>query len=278
MNRRSFLLTSAAVVGGSALLPLACGRPASASTSILPGVQLYTLRDVMAEDAAGTLEELAAIGYREVQTHTNYGMAPAEFRALLDDVGLTAPSAHVGSDAIRQNLDAVVDSAHTLGHQYVICPHPGALPYETIDDYRSMGAFFSEVGMRFAEAGIVFGYHNHGFEFEEIDGWIPLYAMLDEADPDNVVLELDLYWAVDGGADPLDVIERYPGRIHAFHVKDRTADGEMVEVGDGAIDFRRIFDRAEQAGLRHAFVEHDNPADALASVRRSFTGLQRLLG
>jgi sugar phosphate isomerase/epimerase len=278
MNRRSFIMASAAFLGGSALVSLGCGRSAIAAPAIKPGVQLYTLRDVMADNVEGTLEQLVAMGYSEVETHTYYGLSPAEMRAMLDRVGLAAPAAHVGSGALQQDLDSVIESAATLGHAYVFCPHPGGLPYQTLDDYRAMGEFFDGVGARFREAGITFGYHNHQFEFEPVDGEIPLFAMLDNADPQNLVLEMDLFWTVDGGYDPVEVIRRYPGRIPAYHVKDRTLDGAMVDVGAGDIDFARIFQHNGQAGLRHAFVEHDNPADSLQSVRASIDTLNSLLG
>jgi sugar phosphate isomerase/epimerase len=259
-------------------MSLGCGRTSASTRSILPGVQLYTLRDIMQENVEPTLEQLVAMGYAEVETHTYYGLSPADFRAMLDRVGLVAPAAHVGSGALQDDLDGVIEAASVLGHRYVFCPHPGGLPYRTLDDYRAMGEFFDGVGARFREAGITFGYHNHQFEFEPIDGEIPLFVMLDNADPANVVLELDLYWAVDGGFDPVDVIERYPGRIHAYHVKDRTTNGTMVDVGSGDIDFARIFEHNERAGLRHAFVEHDNPSDPLQSVRNSIDTLAPLLG
>jgi sugar phosphate isomerase/epimerase len=271
-------MASAAFLGGSALVSLGCGRSAIAAPAIKPGVQLYTLRDVMADNVEGTLEQLVAMGYSEVETHTYYGLSPAEMRAMLDRVGLAAPAAHVGSGALQQDLDSVIESAATLGHAYVFCPHPGGLPYQTLDDYRAMGEFFDGVGARFREAGITFGYHNHQFEFEPVDGEIPLFAMLDNADPQNLVLEMDLFWTVDGGYDPVEVIRRYPGRIPAYHVKDRTLDGAMVDVGAGDIDFARIFQHNGQAGLRHAFVEHDNPADSLQSVRASIDTLNSLLG
>ncbi len=107
------------------------------------------------------------------------------------------------------------------------------------------------------EAGLRFGYHNHDFEFETIDGQIPFDVLLDETDPGLVDFELDLFWITKGGEDPLRYFERYPGRFTLCHVKDMAAGGEMVDVGAGGIDFAAIFARAEQAGLKHFFVEHD---------------------
>jgi sugar phosphate isomerase/epimerase len=281
MDRRTFLHASAAVVGGATLWPLGCGAGLPAATArrgTAPGIQLYTLRSLMANDFEGTLEQLAEIGYREVETHSYFGRSPELVRGVLDRLGLTSPAAHYGSAALRDDLDAIIDAAGTIGHRYLICPHPGFLPYRTLDDYRAMGDFFSEIGARCAAHGIRFGYHNHQFEFEPIDGEIPMFTMLDEADPDLVVVELDLFWTVHAGYDPVAVIDRYPGRIHAVHVKDRTEGGEMVDVGQGVIDFSRVFARADDAGLQHAFVEHDNPADPMATARAGFAGLTTAMG
>lgn len=280
MNRRSFLRNAAVVVGGAALLPAACGMPGSEAQpamAVQPGIQLYTLRDVMGVDPAAVLHRLSEIGYKEVETFSYHGQSPAGFRAMLDDAGLKAPAAHVGYTSLRDDIDHVIEAAEILGHQYVILAHPGALPHSSLEDYRAIGDFLSTVGRRMSDAGIRFGYHNHGFEFEPIDGQIPFFVMMDHADSDHVVIELDLYWAVDGGVDPVQVIERYPGRVHAYHIKDRSAAGEMVDVGDGAIDFRGIFQFNSMAGLRHAFLEHDNPSDSIETAHKGYAALSELL-
>lgn len=272
------MYTSAAVITGSALLPLACGSPGVAAPTIPAGIQLYTLRDVLPDDLENVLRQIAEIGYAEVETHTYYGRSPADLKSMLDDAGLTAPAAHVGFAALRDDLEGVIEGASTMGHRYVILPHPGAMPHATLSDYRAAGEFLTTVGAQMSAAGIRFGYHNHGFEFTPIDGQIPFYVLMDYANPDDVLIELDLYWTVDGGIDPIEVIERYPGRIHAYHVKDRTADGAMVDVGAGAIDFAAIFAHNAHAGVRHLFVEHDNPPDSLESARASYAALSELTG
>lgn len=147
---------------------------------------------------------------------------------------------------------------------------------ESLDDYREVAEQFNEMGEACRDAGLQFGYHNHDFEFETMEGTTPMDIILEETDPELVVIEMDIYWWIDGGADPLAYIERYPGRFPLCHVKDRTADGEMVDVGDGAIDFAAIFERSDEAGLEHYFVEHDEPEDPMETVQRSYEYLREL--
>ena len=119
-------------------------------------------------------------------------------------------------------------------------------------------------------AGLRFGYHNHQFEFSMTENFIPMTILLDETEPDLVDWQMDIYWTVHGGQFPRTWLERYSGRVTSVHIKDRTAGGTMVDVGDGVIDFWRILAMAEEQGLLHAFVEHDTPEDPIESVRRSY--------
>jgi sugar phosphate isomerase/epimerase len=272
MNRRSFLITTSALAGGALVLPAMGLTTMPTATSYKPGIQLYTLRNVLNQDLEGTLNALVSMGYEEVETHSHYGRTPDVFREILQDAGLDAPAAHYGAGALRDDLDRIIEEAGILGHQFIFCPHPGPFPFATIDDYRRLADFLTATGSRLKEVGIQFGYHNHDFECRPIDGQIPLFVLFDDSDADAVSIELDLFWAVHGGIEPMDVIRRYPGRVHAFHVKDRTAEGEMVDVGKGVIDFGRLFAAGDLAGLKHAFVEHDNPADPLRSARDSIAG------
>ena len=149
----------------------------------------------------------------------------------------------------------------------------------SLDGYRRVAADLNEIGARTAEAGVRLAYHNHAFEFETFGGDRSGYdVLLAETDPSLVVMEMDLYWTVHAGRDPAAYFERHPGRFPLFHLKDRTPDGAMADVGAGALDFGRVFALAARAGLRHAFVEHDEPEDALRSLRRSYGHLARLRG
>lgn len=287
MNRRHFLHTSAGLALGSLAWGSAgctsdagsqAGTSASTGTNQLTaiGVQLYTVRSLMADDFEGTLRSIADIGYDEVEFAGYYERSPSAVRGILDDLGLAAPSAHVSLDQLRDDLDVVVETAQTIGHEYVICPWLPQDEHESIADYRTLAQFFNEVGAQLQDAGLQFGYHNHAFEFESIDDERPYDVLLDETDPEYVTMELDLYWIIDAGHDPISYFEQYPGRFALCHVKDRTAEGAMAAVGTGTIDFPSIFAQHEQAGLQKYIVEHDNPESPLASLRSSYEYLSAL--
>jgi sugar phosphate isomerase/epimerase len=281
MHRRAFLQTAGAALGGLvALGPVGCRAvPPVAPVPRRLGVQLYTLRGVLAEDFVGVLEAVRGIGYEEVEFAGHHGRDPHAIRAVLDDLGLAAPAAHIGLDALRDDLDGQAEAAHTLGHRYLVVPWLDAEERASLDGYRRIAEELNGIGARLQEAGVRLAYHNHDFEFETFGGDRSGYdVLLEQTDPALVAMEMDLYWTVNGGRDPVAYFARHPDRFPLLHLKDRTAAGEMVDVGAGAIDFARVFEHAEQAGLRHAFVEHDEPGDALGSVRASYGYLVRLRG
>jgi sugar phosphate isomerase/epimerase len=267
--------------GGGAVLTCArqtrTGAGLFAGAKIAPGIQLYTVRTVMAKDAAGTLESLSRIGYREVELAGLYGQTPRAMRELLDRYSLTAPSTHVGLPDLRRDAKRVFADAHTLGNRYVVVPWIDESERETLAGYEKIAAELNEFGRAARDAGVRLGYHNHDFELRAINGVVPYDTLLANTDPALVDMELDLFWLAKGAGDPLAYFARHPGRFALVHVKDMTDAGEMVAVGTGSLDFRRVFAQAEAAGIRHAFVEHDEPADPIASARTSFAGVQALL-
>jgi sugar phosphate isomerase/epimerase len=234
----------------------------------------------MQQDVEGTLRALAGIGYKELEFAGYYGRQPAALRATLDGLGLRAPSTHVPLAMLRSSLPAVLDAANALGHEWVVCPYLDA-PDRTADNYKRLGAEFTTIGRACQARGVRFAYHNHDFEFADVGGGRTGYdLLLAESDPAAVQFELDLFWAVKAGRDPIALFAAHPGRFALCHVKDmREPRGaqEMVAVGEGGIDFARIFAAGRTAGLRHYFVEHDNPSDPMASVRTSYGALSRLL-
>ena len=238
------------------------------------GVQLYTVRSVMAEDVAATLAAVAAIGYREVEFAGYFDHPPDEIRGMLAANGLTAPATHVGLDLVRGDaLDASIESAQAIGHGWLVVPSlPESL--RTADGYREVAGILNEAGAAAASAGIRVGYHNHAFEFEPVGddpaGPTGYSVLVDNLDPALVDLEIDLHWSAVGGADAFTLFEAYPGRFPLCHVKGLSADGRMVDVGAGEIDWAGIFEHSDHAGLRHYFVEHDQPDDALASIEASY--------
>lgn len=282
IDRRRFLAalggaTAGLALGGAtAAMPACSPAPARRGAIDRLGVQLYTLRSLMARDVAGTLEQVADIGYREVEFAGYYDQSPDQLRQLLDRLGLAAPSAHVPFDALEgEQGTRTLEIARVLGHRYLVIPWLAPEDRRTLDDYRRVASRLEQAGARVAEAGIQLAYHNHEFEFEPIDGAIP-YEILAGTDPDLVALQLDLFWVRHAGEDAAEYFHRYPGRFPSVHVKDASEDGRMVDVGSGVIDWAGTFEHADTAGIRHFFVEHDEPADPLASIRNSYRHLSQL--
>lgn len=294
MLRRSFLHTaslamgSAMVVGCADREPARNTRPDPASDGVLGrpgeeaafgavGIQLYTLRDLMAQDVLGTLEQVATIGYREVEFAGYFDTAPSQLRRTLDSLALTAPSSHVDlSDLNGPGGPSLIDDAATIGHRYLIVAWLAESERGTLDHYKRHAATFNRLGERCREAGVTFGYHNHEFEFEPLDGERPYDVLIAETDPELVKLELDFFWARAAGANALRYLEEHPGRFELSHIKDMSADGSMVDVGDGVIQFERLIRAGSEGGMKHFFVEHDSPADPLATAARGYAHLVNL--
>jgi sugar phosphate isomerase/epimerase len=272
-TRREFLASLVAVAASWAAGPSAAGG--ERSTPI--GVQLYTVRSLLERDFEGALAAVAAIGYREVELAGYHGRTPPDVRAALGRAGLLAPSQHVSIEAIRDGLSRVLDEAHILGSKFIVVAWiPEA--QRSLDGYHAAAELFNRAGERARAAGIGFAYHNHAFEFDRLDGRVPYEVLLERCEPRYVAFEMDLYWIVKGGGDPLAYFDRWPGRFPLVHLKDSTGPPahRMVDVGAGRIPWKAIFARRDQAGIRHVFVEHDAPPDPLASIRRSYDYLRRL--
>ncbi|HUO52258.1 MAG TPA: sugar phosphate isomerase/epimerase [Gemmatimonadaceae bacterium] len=270
LTRREFLGALAAGTAWSAL-----GRRAGDRIPAV-GIQLYTVRALMAAQPERTLEALAGIGYREVELAGLYGMTAARMRALLDANGLAAPSAHLSLEALRDDWARTLDDARALGLRYVVCPWVNEED-RTLDGYSRLAQQFNAIGERARAAGLQFAFHNHDFVNRPLpDGTVPYDLLLRACDPHLVQMEMDLYWMIAAGGDPTEYFARWPGRFPMLHVKDRTLSGAMTDVGDGTIDFASILAAAHAAGVKHWFVEHDEPKDPLASARRSYAYLSRL--
>ncbi len=273
MDRRSFLGT----VTGAGLLASRIAWAADTRKIDKIGVQLYTVRDAMKEDFDGTLAKVAATGYREVEFAGYFDRSPKEVKASIDRVGLVSPSAHFNNTFLGDKWPGVLESANIIGQQYIICSsieektrqEPGAWP--------RMAEAFNRAGDAARKAGIQFGYHNHSFEFTPVDGKLPYDILLENTDPNLVKMEMDLYWIVNAGADPLTYFNRYPGRFPLVHVKGRAKNGDITEVkADNSIDWKAIFAQSEKAGIKHYFVEQDKSTSPFDSIRTSFSYLHEL--
>jgi sugar phosphate isomerase/epimerase len=272
---------------------LGAGTIALSHPSLLPplpsrldaiGLQLYTVRGLMQQDFAGTLEAVARIGYREVEFAGYFDRSPEQVRRVLEHNGLVAPAAHVPFEALESDWDATLHIASLIGHQYLVCAWIPEERRRTLADWRGIAQIVNRAGAAARAAGVQLAYHNHSYEFVPLGGQIPYDVFTAATDPDLVRLELDLFWITFGGGDPLVYFARYPGRFPLVHVKDMmpkpspdvAPERVMADVGKGRIDWRRIFAHAGQAGIRHYFVEHDDPPDPLASIRASFEYLRAL--
>lgn len=275
INRRQWM------AGGAALATTLAAGPLMAKGSKRKpiGLQLYTVRELFSKDPMGTLAKVAGIGYREVE----FGgggydkMDHAALRRTMDRLGLKSPSIHVGYEALGGDFDGAVKMAKTLGADTIVVPYM-VDAHRNAEGWKAAVANFNRYAEQLKKAGIGFAYHNHDFEFTVKPGGTSLFDILvADADPALVKIELDLFWAIAAGEDPKAIIKRLPGRIYAYHVKDRTADGKMTSVGKGVVNFADIFTLNGTAGVKHFYVENDqSPAPYLPDIQTSFATLSRL--
>jgi sugar phosphate isomerase/epimerase len=247
------------------------------------GVQLYTVRDALKQDFEGTLSRVAKIGYKEVEFAgyfsdlKNLNPAPKKTRELLNSLGLDAPATHIPYSAVRpESLPRVIEASEIIGHTYIVNPGIDEELRKTADGWKNAAEAFNRAGRETMRSGIQFAYHNHVIEFKPVDGQLPYNILLKECDPKLVKMEMDLGWAHEAGTDPLKWFAQYPGRFPLVHVKDFEANGTMTDVGKGVIDWKAIFAKADLAGIKRYFVEHDNPKSPFESIQASYEYLETL--
>jgi sugar phosphate isomerase/epimerase len=243
------------------------------------GLQLYTVRREMERDFEGTLNKVAAIGFKEVEFAGYFNRTPDQVKAALARAGLSAPAAHVSLNAIREAWPATIRAAHAIGHRYLILAWLFPEERKSIDDYKRLADLLNSAGEAAKKEGLLLGYHNHDFEFEPLDGQVPYDLLMSATSADLVKMELDLYWIAKANRDPLKYFDSNPGRFHLVHVKDmdNTPKRFFTEAGRGVIDFKRIFARSQKAGFKHFFVEQDeSPGSPFDSIKISFDYLKGL--
>lgn len=246
------------------------------------GVQLYTLRNELSKDPKETIRKVAALGYKEVENfgYTNgkfFGMDPKSYAAFLKDNGLTAPSGHYMLPQLSAGWEKTIEDAALIGQQYMVLAFLFPQERKTLDDYKKVAALLNKCGESCKKAGIQLCYHNHDFEFEKLDGEIPFDVLMQETENNLVKAELDLYWAVKAGRKPVDLFDKYRGRVVLWHVKDmdKTENGTFTEVGNGVIDFGEIFKNHRKSGMKHFFVEQDVcPVSPLISIEKSINHIR----
>lgn len=243
--------------------------------------QLYTVRDLAKADLPGTLRKVAEVGYPAVEFAGLHGHAATEIRAVLDEVGMRASSAHVPIARLREDAAAVFEELNTLGAGYAVVPWVER-EEQSGDGARRLAADLNELGERAKAAGLTIGYHNHDVEFRPLEGvpgaatlWDLLVA---ETDPTLVALELDVYWVEYGGGDAAALIREHPERYPLLHLKDMAGEGDALAdapIGQGTLDLGAIA-RAVEVTTHWYVVEQDNPTDPLADVATSLAGMERL--
>lgn len=284
-SRRDFIRTSATGALGAFLLSKTAsvaGNPLMKPKKSELALQLYTIRDSMNVDVPGSLKRVSDIGYKylELAGYSNrkfYGMPPSDFKKLVNDLGMDIISSHTQVEAkgiTLENARIMAEDHATVGVKYCIQPWVNAEDRNTIAGYQKMVADWNNVGKIMKESGIQFGYHNHNFEFDTVEGKIPYFdVFMVEMDKDLITMELDLFWATKAGQNPVDIFQKYPGRFQLFHMKDMynhetkpiySTDhvSDFAPVGEGVIDFKGILKARDMAGLKYMVVEQDSTRDA----------------
>lgn len=280
IKRRTFVKSMTAI---SAIGLVAPSKLFSATkTKQLIGIQLYTLRDLVKHDFTGTLAKLSQIGYNSIEAAgynegNFYGYKPKEYKKILEDLDLKPMSSHSGINV--ENAKKVAEDTLNAGMSYVILPWISKDWRTSIDVYKKLADEMNQIGEQCSEMGLKFGYHNHAFEFETLEGQIPYDVLLNNTDADKVCMQLDLYWMIYGGQNPLDYFKKYPGRFELWHVKDMAdnAKRESTEIGSGIFDFPALFKEKSLSGMQYYFVEQEAfTIDPMKSVEISFNYLKNL--
>ena len=276
-TRRHFITTVGAALGAASLgLPRSL-RAQGADRLNGIGLQLYTVRSLMKLDFEGTLARVAEVGYSEVEFAGYFGKTPGQVRSALSAHRLRARSGHFDLPKDADDWKRTLDLAKDCGHEWATVAWINEPLRRTADDWHHLANHFNVLGTAANAAGMRFAYHNHDFEFKPAGDRTGLDILLSNTEQGLVDFEMDIYWVTKAGADPLDLIARYPGRFPLMHAKDATAAPErkMVDVGAGTIDFGKIF-ALKKSGLRHVYVEHDEPADPMQSIANSYRYLDAL--
>ena len=260
------------------------------------GIQLYSLREQISDNVTKVIGKVAQAGFSEVETYGYslesgfWGLTPLEFNSLLNENGLVSPSGHydlgaalskgVSQSDAKRLLDECAEAALAIGQKVIVVPWLSEDIRQSKDDYKLVAEKLNLAGEELMKSGLSIGYHNHAFEFDVFEGETGYDVLLAETEADKVEMELDLYWVVRSGVDPLDLFEKHPGRFSLWHVKDMDKVNQDLntEIGNGSIDFSVIFEKATLAGLKHAFLEQENFAiDPYKSILTSIDYIKQSL-
>jgi sugar phosphate isomerase/epimerase len=305
ISRRTFMEHGSLALAGLGSLTSIAARAASARSGPLGlpiGLQLYTVRPDTTRDLVGTLTQVAAIGYREVELAGYYNRSAKDLRSLLNGLGLAVPSTHHALRDLLTDTQKQIDYVAELGVSYLVIPFPATADNRfdnqpsgaaktisnstKLDDWKWMAAQLNRIGELSRKAGIRTGYHNHNIDFRSIDGVVAYDQLINSTDPALVTFELDVGWVVAAGADPVAYLKKYKDRISMLHIKDVKAGVPMVtddmgksvttELGRGQINWHQVFAAAPKQ-LTHYFVEQEQfERPIMESVRMDYDYLQQL--
>jgi len=262
-TRRDFLKNITLVSGVLAASSLQAESEAAKGKKMKTGIQLWTVRDVIKTDLSGTLTSLSKFGYNSIEPYgfdgNFYGKSAVEFRKICNGLGMDVTSTHTGINAA--NAAEYAEKGAEAGLEYLVLPSFSGRPEKTLDDYKIVAQEMNKIGEITKKAGINFGYHNHNHEFKLIDGKKPYDTLLAETDPALVSFEMDIFWFIKGGQDPVQYFKNHPGRFQTWHIKDMGNDGDSCIVGNGKINFKDLLKNSKTAGLKRFFVEQEQYAE-----------------
>jgi sugar phosphate isomerase/epimerase len=254
------------------------------------GLQLYSLRDQFAKDVPGTLDRVREYGVKQVETASLYNLPAAELRKMLESRGLTPVSGHAQYEALRKDVAAVIRDAKAVGQRYVVCPW---IPHEIANfseqDVKSAAQDFNAWGEAMKKEGLTFAYHPHGYEFRPYQDGTLFDLLAKETKPELVAFEMDVFWVVHPGQDPVKLLEKYAGRWQLMHLKDirkgaqtgiytgKAPKTDDVPLGTGMVDWPAVLRAAAKAGVKHYFIEDESPTapTAIAESLRYLETLRR---
>jgi len=319
-NRREFIKTSSMVAAGTLIAPSFLMNTAFKNSKIENvGLQLWSIAKTLENDFEGTLQMLSQIGYKELELFGPYPFSTEKDKAIwktitpmvgfsqsgyfnrsakqlkemLDGNGLRTPSMHVGLDTLRHNLNETAEAAHLLGQQYAGIASIPEEERRSLDDYKRIADDFNIIGEKAKALGLRFYYHNHGYGFSEMEGKIPFDIILERTDPTLVYLEMDIFWTIAGGADPIAYLDNNAGRYKLMHVKDMkkevrfSGDGGnpqqwmelfpyITDAGSGVLDLKTILSHAKKSGVEHFIVENDVIVDVKGSLEKGYNHIASL--
>jgi sugar phosphate isomerase/epimerase len=293
ISRRSFLVSAGAGVAAGSMMS---SMSFAAGGKIPLGIQLWTVKSEAQKDLEGTMKQLYALGFREIEFAGYYGRSAADIGKLMKGIGFTLVSTHAGADDIAAKGEQIIADAKTLGLKYIICSSPmsdaakakleWAKKMDALDpgDWKMNAELFNQFGRKVKDAGLTFGYHNHHVEFKKFGDQTAFDTLFGATDPALVKIELDVGWAVAARQDPLAILDKYQDRVVALHVKDigKLADdphlATTVAVGEGIIDWKKVIGTAKSYGTKAFFYEQEEPytRPVLESAKMSADYLSKL--